>query len=51
MKEKVRTAHISTSGKLYKSKAGRDDSSNIDHYAWVLPDKIIYDPELSETQT
>lgn len=42
----VRTALISASGKLYKTKSNRDDAENIDHYAWVLPDKIIYDPEL-----
>lgn len=42
----VRTAHISTSGKLYKTKNKRDDPNNIDHYAWVLPDKVIYEPDL-----
>lgn len=42
----VRTAHISTSGKLYKTKLNRDDPKKIDHYAWVLPNEIIYEPEL-----
>lgn len=42
----VRTIYKSTSGKLYKNPQKRDDIENIDIYAWVLPDEIIYEPEL-----
>ena len=45
-KVEVRTAHISTSGKIYKVKNKSDIHNNIDVYAWVLPDEIIYEPEL-----
>ena len=42
----VRTTHISTSGKMYRTISQTDDKGNIDIYARVLPDKIIYEPEL-----
>ena len=42
----VRTAHKSTTGKLYNNPLARDDRDNIDIYAWVLSDEIIYEPEL-----
>jgi len=42
----VRTGHVSTSGKLYRTKGKGDEINNIDIYAWVLPDRIIYEPEL-----
>ena len=43
----VRTCHISTTGKVYKKASKGDDLTNIDLYAWVLPDRIIYEPELT----
>ena len=46
LKVEVRTTYLSTSGKPYKNRDKRDDSNSIDVYAWVLPDKIIYEPEL-----
>lgn len=43
----VRTAHKTASGSVYHRKPlPEDDKDNIDHYAWVLPKEIIYDPEL-----
>ena len=42
----VRTGHLSITGKVYKVISKKDDKTNIDHYAWVLPDKIIYEPSL-----
>lgn len=42
----VRTTYISYTGKPYKTKNKKDDPNNIDHYAWVLPNEIIYEPEL-----
>lgn len=42
----VRTTYIFQSGKLYKAKNKKDDKDNIDIYAWVLPDKILYEPDL-----
>lgn len=46
LRVEVRTTFISTAGKLYKAKNKRDDMNSIDVYAWVLPDKIIYEPAL-----
>jgi len=46
LKIEVRTAHRSTTGKLYNLKSSRDDVNNIDHYAWVTGDEIIYEPNL-----
>lgn len=42
LKVEVKTAYKSTSGKLYKSIKKR----KVDHYAWVLNNEIIYEPEL-----
>ena len=42
----VRTTFMSITGKPYKTKGKKDDPNNIDIYAWVLPDRIIYEPEL-----
>lgn len=39
----VRTAHKSSSGKIYRTVKSRD---NVDLYVWVLPDEIIYEPLL-----
>jgi len=39
----VRTAQVSTSGKKYKSEKARD---KFDHYAWVYPCEIMYEPSL-----
>jgi len=44
----VRTAYVSPSGKFYKPSKKGDDPNNIDAYAWVLPSKIIYEPELEQ---
>ena len=46
LKVEVRTSFISTSGKIYRTINKRDESKNIDIYAWVLPTKIVYEPEL-----
>lgn len=46
VKMEVRTSFISVSGKPYKTIDHRDDTNNIDIYAWVLPDRIIYEPPL-----
>lgn len=46
LRVEVRTAFISITSKIYKTKSQRDDKNNIDVYAWVLPDKITYEPEL-----
>lgn len=48
LRVEVRTCHISITDKLYRSKGKRDDPNNIDIYAWVLHDRIIYEPELEE---
>lgn len=42
----VRTVGISVSGKPYKHTDRHDNPDEIDHYAWVLPDKIMYEPSL-----
>ena len=42
----VRTCFIGVTGKIYKVKSQRDSPEKADVYAWVLPDKIIYEPEL-----
>lgn len=46
LKVEVRTSHITTTGKIYRNISERDDPKNIDIYAWVLPNKIIYEPAL-----
>ena len=46
IKIEVRTCHVSSTGKPYKTLSRKDNPNNIDHYARVLPDKIIYEPEL-----
>lgn len=51
LKIEVRTAYVSTSGKLYRNINKRDNSDNIDAYAWVLPDKVVYEPELHRLLT
>jgi len=47
----VRTVNMSASGNYYRSKCKRDDINNIDVYAWVLPNEIIYEPPLTSTVT
>ncbi len=47
LKIEARKVSISASGKVYRNIARHDDPENIDIYAWVLPTKIIYEPELS----
>ena len=42
----VRTSYKSASGKLHRTISKRGDPNNIDHYAWVLSDEIIYEPAL-----
>ena len=42
----VRTAYRSVAGKPYKRRSRRDDINNIDIYAFVLADEIIYEPIL-----
>jgi len=46
LRVEVRTSFISISGKPYRTKKKGDDANNIDVYAWVLPDKVTYEPEL-----
>ena len=46
LRVEVRTSYLSTSGKIYRNISKRDDSKSIDIYAWVLPNKVIYEPEL-----
>ena len=46
LRVEVRTSFISVTGKIFKTKNQRDGKNNIDIFAWVLPDKIIYEPEL-----
>jgi len=46
LKIEVRTTYRTASGKIYRSVMGRDNPLNIDHYAWVLSDKIVYEPPL-----
>lgn len=46
IKIEVRTVKMSYSGKVIKSKFPRDDTEMIDHYAWVTPTGVIYEPEL-----
>jgi len=42
----VRTSYISVSGKMYKHASKRDNPDDIDLYAWVLPNEILYEPSL-----
>uniref|UniRef100_A0A6M3IQ58 Uncharacterized protein n=1 Tax=viral metagenome TaxID=1070528 RepID=A0A6M3IQ58_9ZZZZ len=42
----VRTTFLGTSGKPNSAVNKKDDLSNIDHYAFVTPEKIIYEPEI-----
>jgi len=46
LKIEVRTTFFTASGTLNSTKHKNDDFQNIDHYAWVTPEKIIYEPEL-----
>ncbi len=43
----VRTVSSSPKGTIYKVKSKRDDKNNIDVYAWVTPNNIIYEPPLN----
>lgn len=44
LKIEVRTAHKNVRGVLYKT--GRN--TKVDHFAWVAPDEIVYEPLLPE---
>lgn len=42
----VRTTWESAKSGIYKRIGRKDDPDSIDLYAWVLPDRIVYEPEL-----
>jgi len=46
LRVEVRTGYTSISGNIYRSSITGKDATKIDLYAWVLPDKIVYEPEL-----
>ncbi len=46
LKLEVRTTYKTTGEKIYANRMKRDDPNNIDIYAWVLPDEIVYEPPL-----
>ncbi len=45
----VRTAMVSPHGTLYRTINKRDDPNNIDVYAWVTANEIIYEPPIEQS--
>ena len=46
LRVEVRTSFVDAAGKVFNHRGKWDDPQSIDVYAWVLPGKIVYEPEL-----